>query len=77
MFLLLAQVAILNGIMAHATATGNGDTYVGIIHICLWAVLLISFEIIYQIFLRKEVPFGKISNVMDMDEFNKRVTNGE
>ena len=63
--------------MAYASYTKNGETFIGILHVVLWAVLLVIFEIIYQVVLRKDTPFGKESNVMDMEEFNKRVANGE
>ena len=74
---MLSQVAILTGIMAYASLIGNNETFIGILHIVLWAVLLIIFEIIYQVVLRKDTRFGKEYNVMDMDEFNKRVAIGE
>ena len=75
--LLVSQVALLTGGLAYADR-GNAlaETLV-IFEVILFSVLVITFEIFFQVYKKKEQPFREVQARIPRHEFDERIRNGE
>ena len=73
----LSQFTLLLGGISYADRGHPLAETLVIIEIIVFFVLVVVFEILYQLFKRKEQPFREIQEVMTREEFDQRVLGGE
>jgi hypothetical protein len=73
----LAQITLVLGGIAYAERGHPLAETLVIIETIFFFVLVIAFEILFQIYRKREQPFSEIGEVMTREDFDRRIRGGE